>query len=75
MPGNEALSDEPDEVELISLFWNQLRVTDEFGAATWEALEEFERKVTECLARRPRDLERARSLTAQAMLLISGQAY
>jgi hypothetical protein len=69
------LPSEDDEVALISEFWNQLRITDELGAANWEALEELERKTTDCLAARPRDLHHARRYTAQAMLLISGQSY
>ena len=66
---------ESDELALISEFWNQLRITEEVGAANWEALEELERKTTDCLAARPPDLHRARRYTAQAMLLISGQTY
>ena len=69
------LSNESDEVVLISDFWNQLRSSDEIGAANWEALEELERKVTDCWAGKPRDLQRARRYTAQAMLLIDGQIY
>jgi len=69
------LPSEADEVSLISIFWNQLRITDELGAANWEALDKLERKTTECLAARPPDLERARGYTAEAMLLISGQTF
>jgi hypothetical protein len=69
------LPDESDEVTVISSFWNHLRITDEIGAATWEALEVLERKATDCLAAEPRDVVRARGYTAQAILLISGQTY
>jgi hypothetical protein len=69
------LPGEADELALISEFWNQLRITDDPGAANWEALEELERKTTECLAARPPDLLRARGYTAEAILLISGQTY
>jgi hypothetical protein len=69
------LPGEADEVALISEFWNQLRITDELGAANWEALQELERKTTECLAVRPPDVARASGYTAKAMLLISGQTY
>jgi hypothetical protein len=69
------LPNEADEVALISDFWNQLRITEEVGAATWEALEVLERKTTECLAARPRDIGRARRYTAEAILLISGRTY
>jgi hypothetical protein len=69
------LPSEADEVALISDFWNQLRITDDLGAANREALEELERKTTDCLAARRRDLEKARSYTAQAILLISHKIY
>jgi len=55
-------------------FWNQVRVCDATGQTSWEILEPLERQVTECLVRRrPRDLDRAASLTALAMILIAGQ--
>jgi hypothetical protein len=71
-----SLPDEPEtetfRIQRIVDWWNELRVTDETGATTWEELGEFERQVTDCLAMRPRDISRAESLTANAMLLIAG---
>lgn len=75
MTRNETPLDEPDEAALISIFWNQLRIADEIGAAQWEVLEGLERKVTDCLAASPQMLEEARAYTAQAMLLVSGDTY
>ena len=69
------LSNQSEESALISVFWNHWRVTDEIGAANWEALEELERKTADCLAAEPPDSVRARHYTAQAMLLISGRTY
>ena len=67
--GKEAL-----EVRLRQVvdWWNDLRLGDDPGATTWEVLENLEREVTQCLERRPRDLNKAESLTAYAMLLIAG---
>lgn len=59
-------------IEPITAFWNQWRVCDETGGTSWEALEALEREVTECLGREPPDIDRAESLTAKAMFLISG---
>lgn len=54
-------------------FWNKLRIFEEIGQASWEALDSLERDVTECIQRRtPRDISRAESLTALALILIRG---
>jgi hypothetical protein len=64
-----------DEViRLIVEFWNQLRVCEELGATNWGVLEPIEREVTECLYRQPRDIRKAESLTALAMLLIAARS-
>lgn len=67
--------DSDDErIRPIVEFWNQLRVCDATGRTSWEILEPLERQVTECFVRRrPRDIDRAASLTALAMILIAGQ--
>ena len=68
--------DDPDRLYLVPIivdFWNRLRVCDETGKTSWEVLEPLEREVTECLSSSPRDLGRAWSITAKAMLLITGQ--
>ena len=64
---------DPHEAERrrIAEFWSQLRVCDELDATTWRALEPIERQVTECLDQRHRDVARAASLTALAMLIIA----
>lgn len=72
----DSSSDEPDQARVqtqqIVEFWSQLRVGGETGATTWDVLESIELKVTDCLARRPPDVANAGSLTAFAMLLITG---
>jgi hypothetical protein len=52
--------------------WKCLRVCGEPGATTWEVLDALEREVTECLALKTPDMDRAESITALAMLLIAG---
>lgn len=69
-PGDS--SDSPDdEVRRIVEFWNRLRVCDELGATTWGALEPLERQVTESLDHRSRDVAKAASITAMAMLMVA----
>jgi hypothetical protein len=65
--------DGPSEVRQLVEFWNQVRSCDEQGQTSWETLEMLEREVTECLAQQPPDIDRAQSVTAKAMLLITGQ--
>lgn len=67
--------DSDDErIRRIVEFWNQLRVCDATGRTSREFLDSLERQVTDCLARRgPRDINRAESATAKAMVLIAGQ--
>ena len=68
--------DEADTAEvrirLMVDWWNDLRVCDDSGATTWEELDGLEREVTDCLAKKPPDANRAEALTAYAMLLIAG---
>jgi hypothetical protein len=61
-----------DEIRELIEFWNQVRVCEELGAASWGVLEPLERAVTEALLQEPPDIVRARSLTAQAFCYISG---
>ena len=68
--------DEADTAEvrirLMVDWWNDLRVCDDSGATTWEELDKLEREVTDCLAKKPLDVNRVEALTAYAMLLIAG---
>lgn len=59
-------------IQQIAEWWSELRVCGESGAATWEELDALEQEVTDCLARKLPDVNRAESLTAYAMLLIAG---
>ncbi len=76
---NVRLDLSPDEsstvdirIRLIVDWWNDLRVCDDSGATTWEELDGLEREVTDCLAKKPPDVNRVEALTAYAMLLIAG---
>jgi hypothetical protein len=72
-PPGEFNNDPFDEtIRYIVEFWNQLRVCDQLGATNWGVLEPIERQVTECLYGETRDVGRAESYTAYAMLLIAG---
>lgn len=68
--------DDPNRVDsrqrMIAEWWSELRICGESGATTWEDLELLEREVTDCLALDPPDVCHAESLTALAMLRISG---
>lgn len=71
-----SLPDEPPSegfrTQLITEFWGHLHDGADSGAATWEELDRLEQEVTGCLAQKPPDILSAESLTAYAMLLISG---
>jgi hypothetical protein len=69
LPGD--LTTEPT-IRAMLEWWNSLRVCDDPGAATWGELELLERQVTDCLVRRPPDVARASSLTAEAMHRMTG---
>lgn len=60
--------------DAIIAFWSELRVSDDTGDTTWEALEPLEQQVTECLNHDgdSRDIANAMSLTRKAQLLIAG---
>ena len=62
-----------ERVRPIVEFWNQLRISEELGATTWDVLEPLERIVTEALAKRRLDLDEAEAATAKAFFYISGQ--
>lgn len=71
-PPGDLVDSLEDEIRRIVEFWNRLRVCEELGATSWGALEPIERQVTECLGQSPRDVAKAASLTAEAMLLVAG---
>ncbi|MEK6676512.1 MAG: hypothetical protein AABZ47_12780 [Planctomycetota bacterium] len=56
---------------LINEFWHALYDGADAGAATWEALDRMNDRVTTALRKRPPDLCLAESLTAKAALMIS----
>ncbi|MAT72049.1 MAG: hypothetical protein CMJ58_21295 [Planctomycetaceae bacterium] len=58
--------------DAIIAFWSELRVSDDTGDTTWEALEPLEQQVTESLNRDPPDIALAMSLTRKAQRLIAG---
>lgn len=64
--------DERDRIGHLRDFWNPFAVCDEFGGATREVLESLQLEVTECLYERPPDISKAESLTAHAMLVMTG---
>lgn len=64
---------EQERIDWIVEFWNALRINDDPGSTNWEVLENLECQVTGCLAVQPPDVDRAERLTANAMLLMTGQ--
>jgi hypothetical protein len=71
LPGT--LLTQREQIDFIVDFWNALRIDDDPGSTTWEVLEDLERQVTECLDGVLPDIDSAWGLTAQAMLLMTGQ--
>jgi len=69
-PGSD--HSDADRIRRIADFWNAVRVCEETGAASREALEAKEQEVTDSLYRIPPDILRAETVTAQAILLIAG---
>lgn len=70
------LSVNPTESErrrrLVCEFWSALYNDGDAGAATWEALDSLQDRVTTALSKRPPDIRLAESLTAKAALLVAG---
>jgi len=66
-------AEDPDEIDLIERFWRDLCESNSTGQTSWEYLEPLRLAVADCFATRPIDLERARSLTVQAIMLIAGR--
>lgn len=56
----------------VSDWWTSLRNSENPGAATWEVLDRIEQEVTDCLV--GGDVAKASSLTAEAMLLVTGSS-
>ena len=67
-------SDEERHRQQIAETWNQIDCCGESGATTVGVLEELRLNVAECLDRTSQkcDVNKAKSLTAYALLLISG---
>jgi hypothetical protein len=62
-----------ERIRQIVEFWNQLRVSEELGATTWDVLEPLERTVTDAFAKQRPDLVEADAATAKALFHIFGQ--
>ncbi len=60
------------QLRQVAEWWNQLRVSGDSGATTWEVLDDLERKVTDCITADPPDIARAVSLTMRAMHFVAG---
>jgi hypothetical protein len=71
LPGSVLTS--ADRIDLVIDFWNGLRVSNDPGSTNWEVLEDLERQVTDCLYSSLVELNKAERLTAQAMLLMTGE--
>ena len=59
-------------LRIIAHIWNEIRINGYYGAADQVAVDEIERAVTEEMYRDSPDLDRAESLTFQALHLIVG---
>lgn len=73
MSPDDLRDDVASEIGLIVEVWNQYRVCDELGGSNREVLESLERLTTDCLSRKPPDIEGARRATAKALMLMSGR--
>jgi hypothetical protein len=68
-------SDDPDtrhQLELLLQFWQRFDETGESGQTSWEILEGIRSEVNDCFFRGPSAIQQAISLTARAMLLMTG---
>jgi hypothetical protein len=67
--------EDPDDrtarIQRITDYWRDLYDGGDPGGASWEELDRLHHEVGDCFAKRPHDVDRAESLTAYAMLLIS----
>jgi hypothetical protein len=70
-----APQDMPGRIENLKRFWTDLSMSGDAGCTTWDVLDLLRDRVTEYLMRDPPDLLRAESLTADALLRITGQSY
>jgi hypothetical protein len=72
-PGD--LPEHEQRLAWIQAFWEQLDIdgSGDLAETTWEALDGLRAEVAKALAKVPRDINRAESLTAYAALLITGQ--
>lgn len=65
----------PGRIESLNWFWTELSMSGDAGCTTWDVLDWFRDRVTMCLMRDPPDILTAESLTAEAMLNITGQDH
>ena len=66
---------EPDiecRLDQIKWFWQCLRAGENSGETTWEELENLQTEVANALAQNPSDVSQAETLTAYALLLMTG---
>jgi hypothetical protein len=63
---------EEERVRVVSSFWNEYAIYDDPGGTTREVLRSLQQDVTDCLYKKPPDIDKAEGLTALAMMLMSG---
>ncbi len=64
-----------DRLQNVIDFWNAISCLDGAGETTPGELEERQAQVSDCLSRRPIDLDRIERLTAEAAMLLTGQCF
>ena len=52
-------------------FWSAVHIDEDSGSTTWEVLEGLERRVTDCLAAQPPNIDLAEQLTAKTLLIMA----
>jgi hypothetical protein len=62
-----------DQINDYVEFWQTLLQSDDPGSTTWEVLEYFYYRVSLCLGKSPPEIDLVETLTAQAMLHMTGQ--
>jgi hypothetical protein len=60
------------QFELLRQFWDRFDETGESGQTSWEILDGIRSEVNDCFYRGPSAVHQAISLTAKAMLLMTG---
>ncbi|MDB5337557.1 MAG: hypothetical protein JWN70_3176 [Planctomycetaceae bacterium] len=71
-PPDDDLSVRDERMRVLVQFWNNVRMSEDSGATTWEVLERLEMTVTDALSQVPPAIKLAERLTAEACLLMTG---